>query len=207
MFALIGGVLDPLPGLRIYIRQIGKASKRPKTLAHITDRAFNLTFLPSCRDVASPRNEAVFARKGEEARIEADEIPFVFGDRSGEIIEPDFASAAGHRVEGVDVTADKRFKALAMRELQIEFAAVTFDQAEGIEFTRIVVIDERTEVPPIDFETLSGARLHTHVGPPVSSFRAKRLQIVLHDRDSALEAQRAQMLGDHGGRRGSITFQ
>ena len=85
MFALIGGVLDPLPGLRIYIRQIGEASKRPKTLTYITDRALNLTFLPSCRDVTSSRNEAVFACKGEESRIEADEIPFVFGDRSREL--------------------------------------------------------------------------------------------------------------------------
>lgn len=170
MFALIGSLVDPLPGLRIHVGQIGKASKRPKTLAYITDRAFNLAFLPSCCDVASPRNEAVFARKGEEPRIEADEISFVFGDRSGEIIEPDFASAAGHRIEGVDVTADKRFEALAVRELQIEFAAVTFDQAEGVEFTWIVVIDERTEVPPIDFETLPGTRLHTHVGTAIPSF-------------------------------------
>src|SRR6185437_6763621 len=103
--------------------------------------------------------------------IEADEIPFVFGNCSGEIIEPDFASAAGHRIKGVDVTTDKRFEALAVRELQIEFAAMTFDQAEGVEFTRIVLIDKRVEVSPIDFEALSRARLHAHIGAPVSSFR------------------------------------
>lgn len=34
-----------------------------------------------------------------------------------------------------------------------------------------------------------------------------RLQRILHDRDAPIEAQRAQMLGDHGGRRGRITLQ
>src|SRR6516225_3448738 len=129
MFALIGGVLDPLPRLRTHIRQIAEGAQRPKALAYIADRAFDFSFFPSRRYMTSAGDEAVLAREGEEARIETNEIPFMLGHRRREIIEPDFASTASHGIEGVNVTADKRFEVLAVSKLHVQFAAVAFDQA------------------------------------------------------------------------------
>jgi len=76
-------------------------------------------------------NEAILTSKGQKARIEADEVALMLGNRSREIVEPEFMRDAGHRLEGVHVTADEGFETLAVRELQIHLAAVALDQAKA----------------------------------------------------------------------------
>src|SRR5271157_1081866 len=115
MFALVGGVLDPLPCLRVDIIQIGEGSQRPECLTYITYGALNFSFLPGRRDVTSPWNKTILARETEKPRIEAHQVAFVFGDRGGEIIEPDFTRAAGHLFEGMNVTTHEGFETLAVR--------------------------------------------------------------------------------------------
>ena len=60
------------------------------------------------------RNEAAFAREGEEARIEADQVAIVFGDSSSQIVEPDLTAGAGEELKSVDVTAGESLESLAM---------------------------------------------------------------------------------------------
>jgi hypothetical protein len=77
--------------------------------------------------VTGARNETTFAREGEEARIEADEIAIVLSDGGREIIEPDLAARTGEELKSVNVATGEGFKGLAVRELQTHFAAVGFD--------------------------------------------------------------------------------
>ena len=72
-------------------------------------------------------NEVVFAREGEEARIKAHQVAFMFGNDRGEIVVPQLARDTVLGVECMDMTTDEGFKRLAVRELQIKLAAVTLD--------------------------------------------------------------------------------
>ena len=85
-------------------------------------------------------DECVFASKGEEARIETDQIAFVLGHGRRQIVEPQFTGAAAEFLKGVNVTADEGFEALAVSEFQIHLAAVRFDQVEGVELASGAVI-------------------------------------------------------------------
>jgi hypothetical protein len=76
----------------------------------------------------------------------------MFGNGGREIIEPKLACDATHESERVDMTANERFKALAVCEFQIQLAAVTFHQTEGVKFSRMPLIGNRVEVSPVDFE-------------------------------------------------------
>ena len=86
-------------------------------------------------------NEVVFSGEGEEARIKAHQIAFVFGNDRGEIVVPQLARDASHRFECVDMTAYESFQCLAVCELQIELSTVAFDQGEGIKLARSAVVD------------------------------------------------------------------
>ena len=55
-------------------------------------------------------------------------------------------------------------EALAVRELHKQFAAVTFDQAEGIELARVTLVEKGTEMTPVDFEAFPRSWLHAHIG-------------------------------------------
>ena len=92
MLALVGDFFQPLARLRVHIGQIGEGAQRPEVLAHISDGSFDFAFFPGRRDVTGARNETVFAREGEKARIEADQVAIVFGDGGGQIIEPDLTA-------------------------------------------------------------------------------------------------------------------
>ena len=70
-----------------------------------------MPFSQAAADVTGTRNETAFASEGEKAGIETDEIAIVFGDGSGEIIEPDFAARAREELKGMNVTAGKGLEA------------------------------------------------------------------------------------------------
>ena len=110
--------------------------------------------------IAGLRIEAILAGEGEKARKEADQAAVVLGDGGGQIVIGDFARDAAQRRERMHVTADEGFEALAVGELQIQHAAVRFDQGESVELAFVAGIVECAEVPPIDFEALAGRRLH-----------------------------------------------
>jgi len=110
------------------------------------------------------RHKTIFASETKESRKKADQAAVVFGNRGGQIIVGHLSRHAAHRGEGVHVATDEGFKALAVRELDIQHPAVRFHQREGIQFARIARVAERTEVAPIDFESLSGGRLHSYEG-------------------------------------------
>src|SRR6201981_2025083 len=113
--------------------------------------------------MASPREEAIFASEGQKTRMETHQIAVMFGNGGREIIEPKLACNATHESERVDIAANERFKALAVGELQIQLAAVTFHQTESVEFSRMPLIGKRVEVSPVDFEAFSRPRFHEHV--------------------------------------------
>ena len=94
-------------------------------------------------------------------------------------------------MEGVNVTADKRFEVLAVSKLHVQFAAVAFDQAERVKLARVAAIDECTEMTPIDLEALARAGFHAHVSAAMARLHAEHVQIILHDCDAAIEAERA----------------
>src|SRR5580692_12821257 len=88
----------------------------------------------------------------------------MFGDSGGEIVIPEFPCDPAQELESVEVTAHESLEALAVRELHKQFAAMTFDQTEGIELARVTLVEKGIEVTPVDFEALSWSWLHAHIG-------------------------------------------
>ena len=125
--------------------------------------------------MTSPREEVVLAREGQEAGMETDEVAVMLGDGGRQIVIPEFPRHALQGLEGMDVAAHKSLEALAVGELHVKFATVALDQAEGIELARIALVQQRSEMPPVDFKTFAGGGLHAHIGALGHSLRAHRV--------------------------------
>ena len=147
------------------------------------------------------------AREGEETRVESHQVAFVFGDGSGEIIKPDFLADPTQGLKGMDVAAGEGLEALTVRELEIHFPAVGFDQTEGVELARRAVIRESVKVAPIDIAAFARGRLYPDIGTASHGVPAHRVQIVFHNRDAALVTELAQSLCDDRRGGGRIFFE
>jgi hypothetical protein len=109
----------------------------------------------------------------------------VFGDGGGQVVIGNLARHAAQRRKRMHVTTDEGFEALAVGKLQVQHAAVRFDQGEGVELALVPRIIQHAEVPPgpklyicphlsqvetlrmpqgHDFEALAGRRLHPQEG-------------------------------------------
>jgi hypothetical protein len=75
----------------------------------------------------------------------------------------------------MDMAAHESLEALAVGELYVEFATVALDQAEGIELAGMALVQEPSEMAPVDFKTLTGRRLHAHIGALGRSLSAHRV--------------------------------
>ncbi len=207
MLAPVRRFVKPLPGLGIDVGEISEGAQGPETLAQVTDGSFHFALFPGRRHMAGAWDETVFSGEGQEPRVEAHQVAFVFGDGGRQVVEPDFAGAAAECLEGMDVAAHESFEALAVSEFEVHSAAVALDQAEGIELARTAVVHQRAEVSPIHIEAFTGAGLDAHVRTAALGVGANRLQVVLDDGDAAGVAQCADALGDDGGRRGGVALQ
>ena len=125
--------------------------------------------------MASAWQKTVFASEGQKTGMKPHQVPIVLGDGGGEIVIPEFACDSAHRLESVDMTTYESLEALAVRELHKQFAAVTFDQAEGIELARVTLVEKGTEMPPVDFEAFPRPRLHAHIGTLGRSLSSNRV--------------------------------
>ena len=145
------------------------------------------------------RQETVLACEGKKAGLETHQVAIVLGDGRCQIVIPKFARDATQIVKGVNLTAHESFKALAMRELHIQLAAVALHQAEGIELAAVALVGKSAEMTPVDFETLSGCGLHAHIGTLGSRVAPHCMQVLFQDAETTVEAQGAKPLGnDHG---------
>ena len=98
--------------------------------------------------------------------MESHQIAVMLRDGRGEIVVPKLASDASHCRESMQVAAHEGFETLAMGELNVEFAAVAFHQAECVKLARCAGIVQRAEVAPIDVEAVARRRLHADIGSP-----------------------------------------
>ena len=80
------------------------------------------------------------------------------------------------------MTPGERLECLAMRKLDIQLPAVTFDQAEGVQLARCTVVNQRSEVSPIDLKTLARNGFHTHKGTPDFGFGPHGVQMIFDNR-------------------------
>ena len=71
----------------------------------------------------------------------------------------------------------KSVETLAMRELDIQHAAMRIDQREGVEFTLVAGIIERSEMSPVHFEAFAGERFHPYEGAFGLELRTNPLHI------------------------------
>src|SRR5712691_1917210 len=153
------------------------------------------------------REEAKLTGKAEEARMKANQIAFVFGYGRGQVVVDQVARNAAQRLKRVNMAAHECFEALAVRELDIHHASVTFHQRESVELALIAAVVEGAEMPPVDFEAISGQRFHAHVSAARGCLGADLVQIVFQDGDTAVEAAPAQSLQNHDRAGGGILFQ
>src|SRR5205814_5616064 len=124
------------------IMQIGELTQRPETLARIPDGTLNYSLFPTCRHIAGSRIKAVFAGEGEKARKETNQPAIVLGDSGRQIVISNLACHTTERGKGMHVAADEGLESLAVGELQVEYAAVRFDQGECIELALVSGIIE-----------------------------------------------------------------
>src|SRR5438876_6520052 len=69
------------------------------------------------------REESELTGKGEEARMKAHQIAFVFGHGRGQVVVNQVARNATQRLKCMNMTAHECFEALAVRELDVHHAA------------------------------------------------------------------------------------
>jgi len=142
------------------------------------------------------RNEVVFTGKAEEARMKADDPAVMFGNGGGKVVISDLTRNATELGEGMSVTANEGFEALAMSEFDVHHPAVRIDQGEGIQLTRIARVIERAEVAPVDLEPFPGHRLHAHESAARSQLRPHLADILLEDARTAAITEWPQALFD-----------
>ena len=130
----------------------------------IADGALDFSFFPTAATIAGSRIKAVFAGEGEKARKETDQPAIVFGDSGRQIVIGNLACDTTQRGERMHVAADEGLETLTVGELQVQHAAVRFDQGESIEFALVAGVIEHAEVSPIDFEALAWRRFHAQKG-------------------------------------------
>src|SRR6266566_357742 len=153
------------------------------------------------------REESELTGKGEEARMKAHQIAFVFGHGRGQVVVNQVARNATQRLKCMNMTAHECFEALAVRELDVHHAAFTLHQREGVQLALVAGVVEGAEVPPVDLEAIARQRFHAHVCAVGGRLGADLLQIVLQDGDAALEAAPAQSLKNHHRTGGGILLQ
>src|SRR5450759_250432 len=66
-----------------------------------------------------------------------DQAAVVFGDGGGQVVIGNLARHAAQRRKRMHVTTDEGFEALAVGKLQVQHAAVRFDQGEGVELALV----------------------------------------------------------------------
>src|ERR1700722_6158051 len=141
--------------------------------------ALDLSLFPSARRVASSRIEVTLTRESEKARKKTDQLAVMFGDRGGKIVIENLSGDATQRSESVKVAAHKGVETLAMRELDVQHAAMRIDQREGVEFALVAGIIERSEMSPVHFEAFAGERFHPYEGALGRELRTNLLHILL----------------------------
>src|SRR5438309_4055885 len=171
MTTLIGHLFEPMAYLQIHVSQIGEGAQRPEALPQIAYRPFDFSFFPRRPHMAGSRQETVFAREGQKAGVETDQVAIVLGNGSRQIVIPKFTCDSAEVVKGVNVAAHESFEALAVSELHIQLAAMAFHETEGIELAGVALVGKDAEMAPVDFEALAGCGLHSHISPLGLSFR------------------------------------
>jgi hypothetical protein len=86
------------------------------------------------------------------------------------------------------------FLPLGVGELEVEHAAVAFDQGQAVELPVSVPVWERAKVAPIDLDLLVGRRLIANEGPSRFLCGAHGAQVVLEDGIAAVESQGSESL-------------
>ena len=194
--ASVGDFAQPLPHPPVHVVQIGELAQRPEVLTQVTDGAFDFPFFPAACGIACVRDKAIFTGETEEARLKADETSVMFSNCGGQVVISDLTCNATQFGEGMNMTADESFEALAMRELDIHHAAVSIDQGEGIQLTRIARIIERAEVAPVNLEAFPGDGFHADEGAAGLQLRTHPAYIFLEDARSAFVTEWSQALFD-----------
>jgi hypothetical protein len=118
----------------------------------------------------------------------------MFGNGRAQIIEPKLACDTTHEAERVDMTANEGLEARAVRDLQIQLAAVTFHQTEGVEFSCMPLIGRRVEVSLVDFEAFPRSRLHAQVGARGAGLCTHPVQVLFQNAQTTPETERPESL-------------
>jgi hypothetical protein len=207
VLSLVSDFRQPLTRLAVHVMQVSEVSQRPETLARIADGALHFSFLPTCRHVASFRIETVFAGKGEKPWKETDQPAIVLGDSGREIVIGNLACHTTERGKRMHMAADEGLESLTVGELQVEHAAVRFDQGECIKLALVAGIIEHAEVSPINLEALAWRWLHAQKGSVGFQLRAGGMHIIAQDSVSAAIAEWPQFLFDDSCRHAGVLFQ
>src|SRR5207342_1729295 len=107
----------------------------------------------------------------------------------------------------VNVTTNKGFETLAVRELQVLHPAVPVNESEGVELPLVALVVERVEVTPVGLEAFARLWFHTHEGSLGLQLRTNFVHVLAQNAATTGETQWAEPLPDHGGAGGRVRFE
>jgi hypothetical protein len=81
---------------------------------------------------------------------------------------------------------------------------VRVDEREGVEFTEIALVIERSEVTPIDLEAFAGVGLHADEGAWKAQLRTRLVEVFAQNAVTAGIAERPKPLSNDRGAGGRI---
>jgi len=124
----IGYGISPVVGLSLEVEEIWEGAQRPEVVSDIVDDAlFHFAFFVRTIGVAGPGDNSQGAQEVQEGLIEADEGSDALGYGGQHIIGDEFLGCALEEAEGMEKAAVEGFLSLGVGELQVEKAAVAFE--------------------------------------------------------------------------------
>ena len=172
VLALVGERVPPRLGLGVQIGEIPEGAPRPEVRPEVFDRVFHAPLLVPFAHVAGHRAEAVVARVGQEARVEADELPPPLGHRRREVVVPDLLRAAAHEGEGLLVAAQEGLEGLAEGEGHREEPGVAQHQDEGVDGPADA--EDVAELAPVDLRGLARPKVSVAIAAGAALGRSRR---------------------------------
>jgi len=153
----IGHGVPPVVCLGLKVREVLERSQGPEVVPDVMDGAlFHFALFMGALGIAGPGGNGKGADEVQEGPVEADEGSYSLGYGCQHVVCDDLFCGALEKAEGIEKAAMEGLLSLGVRELQVEEAAVTFDNGQAVELPLRVPVCDSAEVAPIHLALLPG---------------------------------------------------
>jgi hypothetical protein len=204
----IGNLVAPLMGLGLQVREVLKRSQGPEVVSDIVDHALlHFAFFVGAMGIAGPGDNGEGAEEVQEGFVKADEGPYSLCYGGQHVIGDQFFGCALEETESMEKAAVEGFLSLGVGELQVEEAAVAFEDGQAVELSLGLPIGQGSKMAPVYLALLAGKRFKADEGLFLFEVSSDAMEIVLKNSDPPIKALGSDSLKDDGGRGCGIEVQ